>query len=376
MAISVTHSPSAAAVGGVARQAGLGQYSKYMQDLIERQNSRKQQERMQQTGIDAQVARDANYQAFQQQTSDTNFKQKLAMAGVGQELKKDMFNYQTEVRGGIDQTGAMNEWQGYVSSIKNFKDWSPQQQNDFQGVQKDIQAIMQNKGLRNHEKAGAIRQGIQRLQSIQESIVPKQKTQQDEWAEQGKGVGDSWINTQTGDTETRDNSGNIKVTHKATTPMEFSKAVTDMTKALTAEGVPPSNEEVMKRLDEAGIRLYKSPAQKFLEQVPNVAERIGLTADEVSKAKPEQKEQWKKFEELEKGKLEDDEAKKPKFTLKEKVSGKNLQKMLFDDFPNLAKKTKMTAVELGEMTDVELKKLYEVEEQLKAKSLKKANSKY
>ena len=302
MAINVVHSASAGTAGSVARQAGLGQYSKFMQQMIAQENAhranRQQQSKMQERTIAAQGERDVDYQAFQKELGQTKFDQGLQMLEAREQMGID-----AQERG-----VAQNGWQNYVGSIKNWKDWSPQQKNDFQAQQNAVGQVIGHKGLRPEEKANAIRQAISNVQAIQQGIVPKEPTQQDQWKAEGKGVGDTWINTMTGDTETRDDKGNVKVHKKAMTVTEYSKASSDVAKSLATEAGAADHKDVVDRLDQMGIRMYVNPAETFLSEIPNVAERLGVTVDEIEKMPPEEKEKLKRFEELETRKLQDDGA--------------------------------------------------------------------
>jgi len=209
MAITVTHSPSAASLGGVARQAGLGQYSKFMQQMIEQRNTRVQRERMQKAQIEAQRQRDLQYQEFQRGMDELNFGQGIAMSQLAQSQRQEL----------QDRDYTRNAWQNAVGSINNWDHWTPQQKQQFQGIQKDLEGIMRNQGLRPQEKAEAVRQGIARLDAIRSMVVPKGKSQADQWAQEGKGVGQTWV--ENGGKYTRDSNGNVKVLVKPITLQEM-----------------------------------------------------------------------------------------------------------------------------------------------------------
>jgi hypothetical protein len=269
MGFDIYYTPTAAALAGVSKQGGTGQYNLRMREILSQEQARRDAKKMQKAQLEAQQ------EQFQQSRQD-----KFTTMQMEQDAQRQRDTQYQEFLMGRDEAKAAQ--QGDLVNLK----YSAKQRADIEKINQDIDYINQNPSMSPQQKKNAIMELERRRGSIMKLPTPRQ----DSPFPDGQDIGQTW-EIGGGGVATRDNKGNIRILVKPPTPEEYSKIYDSVFKALSADGDIPDaatvEQAVMDRLSAYGKFMSNmSPAGKqpgaagAAQQAPSATSDVGHQMDQ------------------------------------------------------------------------------------------------
>lgn len=285
MGYNIHYGPSAATLGKAAYGAGLATYQREKLARQEREQARSQQ-------ISAQRDRDIDYQKFQRE-------QKILTAQIReQQAEKDfdrqqrMIQDQTQRRQDVESEERVRQapgflWKDTVEQVP-FDDMTTTQMNEYRKLNNDVMSILTDERIPADKKMDAVNQARIKMQDLVSSVIPRRKSQADQWAEEGTPIGGVWKDAE-GNTLTRNTDGQVKMLKKSERPSLSDKISVikmfqdDLPPDATAEERMMARERALAFLEQQTIEQEEGPAiqAEQSQQMPDM-DRLQDSLDYIS----------------------------------------------------------------------------------------------
>ena len=262
MGYNIHYGPSAATLGKAAYGAGLATYQREKLARQEREQARAQQ-------IGAQRARDIDYQKFQREQKILTAQIREDQAKKDFERQQKLIQDQTQRREDIEFEKRTRQapgflWRDTIEQVP-FDDMSSTQMNEYRKLNNDVMSILTDERIPPEKKMDAVNQARIKMQDLISSVIPKRKTQADQWAEEGTPIGGVWKDAE-GNTLTRNTDGQVKMLKKSERPSLSDKISVikmfqdDLPPDATAEERMMARERALAFLEQQTIEQEEGPA--------------------------------------------------------------------------------------------------------------------